>query len=270
MWSQWASPPRKRQTAFARVGELATRHRRCRGAYAAQTISPSGSTIYFVANSAAMREAAESFLREMESKARPNRAGRLAHRCLGNEFSLPRRFRRARSRISNGRFDITTLSEIAKPGTASARIPTSERPRYLAHAVWRLGDIGRARELINEAERRAADSAHVPTLTNTYIFKAIFEVVRDDAQAASRPAEIGVALSREHGLEHYSALGLLASAWTRAKLGDRDAGSTELRQALADYIDRGETDSLLPLYRGRLGGNRSRGPRRDSRPRRDR
>ena len=66
-----------------------------------------------------------------------------------------------------------------------------------------------------------------------------------------RAAEKGVALSRAHGLEHYLAFGSLASAWGRAKLGDRDAGSTGLRQALAEYVGQGNK-FLLPLFQGLL------------------
>ena len=86
----------------------------------------------------------------------------------------------------------------------------------------------------------------------------MFEILRDDAEAARRAAEAVVALSREHGLAHYLALGALASAWARAKLGDRDAGSTELRQALAEYVSQGNK-FLLPLFRGLLAEIESEG-----------
>ena len=41
------------------------------------------------------------------------------------------------------------------------------------------------------------------------------------------------------------------SAWARAKLGDRDSGSAELRQALAEYVSQGNK-LYLPFYRGLL------------------
>ena len=79
----------------------------------------------------------------------------------------------------------------------------------------------------------------------------MLEILRDDAEAARRAAEACVALSREHGLALYLALGALPLAWARAKLGDRDAGSAEFRQALADYASQGNK-LLLPFYRGLL------------------
>ena len=81
--------------------------------------------------------------------------------------------------------------------------------------------------------------------------QAVLEILRDDAEAARRAAEASVAISREHGLALYLAFGALPLAWARAKLGDRDAGSTEFRQALAEYASQGNK-FRLPFYRGLL------------------
>ncbi len=78
---------------------------------------------------------------------------------------------------------------------------------------------------------------------------ALLEILRDDAEAARRDAETCVALSREHGLASYLSLAPLPLAWARAKLGDRDAGSAEFRQALAEYANQG-SKYLLSFYRG--------------------
>ena len=79
----------------------------------------------------------------------------------------------------------------------------------------------------------------------------MLEILRDDAEAARRAAEAVVAISREHGLALYLAGGALPFAWARAKLGDRDAGSAEFRQALAEYASQGNK-LFLPFYRGLL------------------
>jgi predicted ATPase len=60
-----------------------------------------------------------------------------------------------------------------------------------------------------------------------------------------------VALSREHGLSAYLVWGALQLARARAKTGDRDASSAELRQALADYASQGNKFNLA-FYRGLL------------------
>jgi hypothetical protein len=68
---------------------------------------------------------------------------------------------------------------------------------YLAHAIWQFGEVERARELIQEAVARAVDSARPATPANTHHFKALFEILRGDAEAARRDAEIVVELSRQ-------------------------------------------------------------------------
>ncbi len=60
------------------------------------------------------------------------------------------------------------------------------------------------------------------------------------------------------GLALYLCFGSLASAWARAKVSDRDAGSTEFRQALAEYAGQGNKLSL-PFYRGLLAEIESEG-----------
>jgi hypothetical protein len=47
---------------------------------------------------------------------------------------------------------------------------------FLAHTRWQLGEIGRAQELIEEAVVRGVESAHGPTQTNAYHYKALFEI----------------------------------------------------------------------------------------------
>jgi hypothetical protein len=57
---------------------------------------------------------------------------------------------------------------------------------YLALVAWCLGDVGRARELMDEAGACAVESAHSPTRANTYYTITMLEMVRDDAEAARR------------------------------------------------------------------------------------
>ncbi len=246
MWSKGFAAE-ETKAAFTRVGELATEigdAEALGAAYFARWVHT-----FWRGELGSARETAESFLREAERAARPTEAA-AAHRSLGLTCLFQGDFEDARAhfeqtlRIYDPERDHEARYRFGQDSDVGATA-------YLAHAAWRLGYVGRARELIDEADARAAESAHAPTLANTYIFKTIFEIVRDDAEATLRAAEKGVALSRAHGLEHYSAFGSLASAWARAKLGDRDAGSTGLRQALAEYVGQGNK-FLLPLFQGLL------------------
>jgi predicted ATPase len=122
---------------------------------------------------------------------------------------------------------------------------------YLASIIWVLGDVGRARDLIEEAVARAIESAHVPTQITTYNVKAMFETLRGDAEGARSAAETVVELSREHGLALYLTWGMLSLCWARARFGDQETGATELQQALSAYIAQGNK-WCVPFYQGLL------------------
>ena len=92
---------------------------------------------------------------------------------------------------------------------------------------------------------------HVPTLVVTYFYKAHFEIVRGDAGAARRDAEILVKLSQENSLPLYAAWGALHSAWASARLDGHETGARKLRQALAAYTDQGNK-LFVPFFQGLL------------------
>jgi class 3 adenylate cyclase/predicted ATPase len=124
---------------------------------------------------------------------------------------------------------------------------------YLAHVIWYFGEVERARDLIEEAMRRAIDSGHIPTLANTYLFKSLLETIRDDAEPTLRDAEALVEIAGKHGLALYLATGSVIRGWARARLGDREAGVAELRHALAKWDEQGNR-STVPLFEGLLAG----------------
>ena len=128
---------------------------------------------------------------------------------------------------------------------------------YLAHAYWQLGDVKRARELSDEAITRAAESAHGPTLVNTWSFKTALELYRGDAEATKHAAEAVIDFSREHGLTQYLARGVASLAWARAQLGDEQAGVRELRQTLATLHEQGVKFGV-PFLQGLLAETEAR------------
>ena len=246
MWSKgYAAEETK--AAFARVGELATEIGDAEApldAYYARW-----ATVCFAASLGRPGKRPRASCAKRNAQARPTEAA-VAHRILGLTLLFQGDFAQARAhfeqalRIYDPERDREAKFRFGQDSEVAATA-------YLALAAWRLGDVARARELMDEAVARAVESAHAPTLANTYNYQAVLEILRDDAEAARRAAEAGVALSREHGLALYLALGALPSAWARAKLGDRDAGSAELRQALADYASQGNK-LYLPFYQGLL------------------
>ena len=122
---------------------------------------------------------------------------------------------------------------------------------YLALACWLLGEFGKARELIEEAVKRARESGHVPTLAIVHHINGMVEILRGDAGAVFRASEALVKLSREHQMGLYLDAGSLSSGWARARLGDQEAGVRELRQALTDHTEKANK-LWVPFYEGLL------------------
>jgi hypothetical protein len=132
----------------------------------------------------------------------------------------------------------------------------------LANTKWQLGEVGPARALIEEALAHAIETRHVPTLVITYFYRAHFEIVRGDAGAARSDAEMVVELSQENAMTQFTAWGALQSAWASARLDGRETGATELRQALAAYIDQGN-NVFVPFFHGLLSEIELRGTQRE-------
>jgi predicted ATPase len=86
---------------------------------------------------------------------------------------------------------------------------------------------------------RAVEAAHPPTLANTYGFKAFFEVLRGDVEAARRAVESLLELSRDHGLAFYGAIGTIYHGWVRFRMGECDAGLAVMREGLKAHVAAG-------------------------------
>ena len=198
---------------------------------------------------AVARDMAETFLHEAKADGRPTEAG-VAGRNLGLTCLFQGDVTKARGYLEEAlrNYDPERDREAKfRFGMDSGPAATAN----LAHITWVLGDVGRARELIEEAVMRAVESAHAPTMANIYHFKAVFEVLRGDAAGARRAAETLVELARKHELTLYLAVGSLSLALARARLGERETGAMELRALIAAYTEQGSR-AYLPLYQGLL------------------
>ena len=168
MWSKgYAAEETK--AAFARVGELATEIGDAEApldAYFARWVHS-----LFRGELGSAREAAESFLREAERAARPTEAG-VAHRLLGITLFFQGDFAQARAHCEQALANLRSRARSRSQVPLRSRTLTVAATAYLALAAWCLGDVARARELMDEAVARAVESAHAPTLANTYTHKA--------------------------------------------------------------------------------------------------
>jgi class 3 adenylate cyclase/predicted ATPase len=195
------------------------------------------------------REIAETVLREAERGARTTECGYgrrlLGHTCLcqGDFIEAQTNFVEALN-IYNSERDREARFRFGQDTGAAARA-------YLAITKWLLGEVGPARVLIEEAVAHALEVGHVPTLVNVYLHKTHFEMVRGDAGAARREAEMVVELSQGNAMPTYTALGALQSAWASARLDGSETGATALRRALAALIDQ-LSKLYVPFFEGLL------------------
>jgi predicted ATPase len=195
------------------------------------------------------REIAETFLREAESGAKTTECG-FGRRLLGDTCLRQGDFIEAQANL------VEALSIYDPERDREARFRFGHDTGAVARAClaitkWQLGEVASARALIEEAVARAIEIGHVPTLVHTYGNKAHFEIVRGDAGAARRDAEIVVELSQENALTLHTAWGALQSAWASARLDGREAAVMQLRQVFAAYTAQGNR-LYVPFYQGLL------------------
>jgi predicted ATPase len=110
---------------------------------------------------------------------------------------------------------------------------------YLALSVLALGDTEHARRLIDQAVREGAESGHVATIANTTVHKVLLESFRDDPAATLSAGQLVVEFARGHNMATYAAAGELFLLWARGRLLDPEAGASQLRQALAAFVEQG-------------------------------
>ena len=126
------------------------------------------------------REAAESFLREADTRGAADGGRRSGIAILGLTLLYQGDFEPARAHLEQA----LRLYDPERDREAKFRLGQDTRAAatsYLALAAWCLGDVGRARKLMDEAVAHAVESAHAPTLANAYYFRAVLEILRDDA-----------------------------------------------------------------------------------------
>ena len=110
---------------------------------------------------------------------------------------------------------------------------------FVALTNWQLGEVDRAREFIERANRRAIELGHVQSMAHSLYWKSYLEILRGDPRATLSAATCLEALARDHGMRHYSNMAELSAGWARGRLGDLTAGADQVRRALAAHLDQG-------------------------------
>src|SRR5262249_11790272 len=109
----------------------------------------------------------------------------------------------------------------------------------LAVTLWQIGEVDRAMTLSDEGFALAARSGHVPTVAYGHMYRCMIAVLRRDGAMARPSAGVLVALSREHGPPSWLAMGTCLLDWARWWTGERDTGTTAMREAIAFFQQQG-------------------------------
>ena len=120
-----------------------------------------------------------------------------------------------------------------------------------APTAWALGDLQRARELINKGAQRAAETGHIGGIVDALFFRSYLEVWRDDPVATLSAAEALELVAREHGVAQYLNESELLSGWARGRMKDPMAGAAQMRRVLSAFADQGVKVNL-GFYTGLL------------------
>ena len=107
----------------------------------------------------------------------------------------------------------------------------------LAVTMWQLGEAERARELIDQANRRATELAHAPSMAHPLFWKTQLEILRGHAGAALVAAEGLADLGLERAMPFWRTAGEMSAGWASGRLRDAGQGAADVRRALAERVD---------------------------------
>jgi class 3 adenylate cyclase/tetratricopeptide (TPR) repeat protein len=190
--------------------------------------------------------AAQTFLREAKAEGRDTEAG-VARRVLGfvslllGDLQAAQNFLERALRDYVYERDRETLFRFGNDNQVSAT-------NFLALTEWHLGELERARQLIDESTRRADGLGHAASIASALFFKTVIESRRGDARAAQLAAEPLRALTHEHNLKTWADLSEVYANWAHGKQRDPEAGAAGLKEALTSYLALGNKSGAPSRY----------------------
>jgi class 3 adenylate cyclase/predicted ATPase len=175
-----------------------------------------------------MKAHAQTFLNHVE--VRPDspesgvacRAAGVTHLFAGEYVEARDRLERALALFQPGRDDDLAFHFGIDAGVGAML--------HLAHALWPLGDVGRAVSLVADAKERIASLAHIGTRANGNLYAAMFELIRGGPSRAAPNAFELAQLAREHDLPMWGAFGVFFEGLVRAEGGAIGNGLKDMRR----------------------------------------
>jgi class 3 adenylate cyclase/tetratricopeptide (TPR) repeat protein len=228
--------------AFRRAHELAAGHADVSERHSVNYGLWAGS--YVRGELAAMRKAAEALLGDCASQPRSPEAS-IAHRANGVTLWFAGDLVEARAQLEQA----LAIFEPERDRDLAFRFGQDvgvSAMAYLAIALWPLGEVDRARELVGAMATRAEQLEHLATSTYGLMHHVMFEIV---GRNAGRGAPIAKALSsvaREHGIGLWISFGAFAEAWVELQTGVPEVGLSNMRRA-ADLFHQNGVEIFQPL-----------------------
>ena len=133
----------------------------------------------------------------------------------------------------------------------------------LAATMWQLGEVERARELIDWANRRASEARSYRGDGPCALLEIVSGILARRPLATLSAAEALERLAREHGMLQYVNEAELHSGWARGRIDDPTAGAAQVDGSggLRRSGRQGQSWVLHRLACGARGGNTWRGQR---------
>jgi class 3 adenylate cyclase/predicted ATPase len=192
------------------------------------------------------RELALTVLREAEETGRTGEAG-LANQWLGLTDYWRGDFLEARKH-----YERAVAARDPNPDLKLlAGDPSTFAVSQSALTAWALGELERARELINTGTRRALESGHIGAIVDALFFQSYLEVWRGDHVATLSAADALQRVAQEHRIAQYLNEAELHLAWARGSINDPMAGAAQIQRGLAAFVDQGVRINL-GFYTGLL------------------
>jgi predicted ATPase len=157
----------------------------------------------------------------------------VAHAALGTTLAWMGEFTPARPHLDQG----IALTDQDAQRTLTGRYgtpPGMECLNFAATALWCLGYLDQGLQRSQAACTLARELEHPLSLAMALYFAARLHLFRGEAHVARDQAEALIALSTEHTLPQYVALGRFTLGWTLAAQGQDDEGMTLLCQGVTD------------------------------------
>jgi class 3 adenylate cyclase/tetratricopeptide (TPR) repeat protein len=195
------------------------------------------------------RETAGALLQEAEADGRDAEASE-ARRMLGLVVMVQGDFTAAKPMLERA------LSDYNPERDAEARFRFGRDTRVsaaanLALAAWHMGEVERARQLIQQSVRLATELGHSPSVAHAQFFMAMLESRRDDASATRTVVDAVLARIEEHGIKTIVDMGQFYSIWARGRLLDPEVGANEVSETLKAYLAEGYR-TWAPSFHGLL------------------